>query len=349
MLACVFGYLSARTDFCTMGALSDAVNIGDWTRLRMWMLAVGVAVLGAAALEVSGSVDLDRSIYRGARLLWLSNLSGGAALGFGMVLASGCASKTLIRIGSGSLKSLIVAIVLALSAEMALHGLPGVFRVGVLDAVAVDMAGLQDLGRILGTVLHLEGTQGRILAALLAGGGLVAGVLALPAGRRPDVVLAGVGVGLLVTAGWWLTGSVGFMSEHPETLQPAWVGTNSGRPESLSLVGPQAYALELLTFWTDRSRGMSFGIASVAGVVAGSFLRALATRSLRLETFRDPEDTLNHIAGGALMGFGGVTALGCTIGQGVSGLSTLAVGSIIACAGIVAGALAAFRYLQWRS
>ena len=343
----MFGYVSARTDFCTMGALSDAANIGDWTRLRMWFAAIALSMAGAWALQAAGLVDLDRSIYRRPELTWLSNLAGGAALGFGMVLASGCASKTLIRIGGGSLKSLVVAAFLAISADMTLRGLLASLRIAVFDRVAMTLDGSQDLGRLAAAGLGI-GRPGATLAALvLVAGGLLAFCLRARVSRT-RIFGAGGLVALTVLGGWYLTGHVGYLAEHPDTLQPAWLGTNSGRPESLSLVGPQAYALELLTFWSDRSRTFTFGIAAVAGVIAGSFLHAVSTRSFRLESFRDAEDTLNHMAGGVLMGFGGVTALGCTIGQGVSGLSTLALGSFIAFAGIVGGALAAFRYLAWR-
>ena len=118
--------------------------------------------------------------------------------------------------------------------------------------------------------------------------------------------------------------------------------------ESITFVAPPAYGLELLMLWTDASRIVSFGIASVAGVLAGSFAYAMATRTFRLESFRDAEDLLNHVAAGVLMGVGGVTALGCTIGQGITGLSTLAVGSVLTFVAIVAGCLAAFRYQMWR-
>jgi hypothetical protein len=118
--------------------------------------------------------------------------------------------------------------------------------------------------------------------------------------------------------------------------------------ESFSFVAPVAYTLELLMLWSDKSRIVSFGIAATLGVIAGSFAWALASRSFRLEGFRDAEDTANHLAGGALMGFGGVTGLGCTIGQGLSGVSTLAIGSFVTLGAIIAGSIAAFRYQIWR-
>ena len=348
-LAFVFGWVAAKTNFCTMGALSDAFNIGDWARLRMWLLAIAVAMAGAWILQSAGLVDLDQSVYRSTRLTWLSHLAGGALFGFGMVLGSGCGSKTLIRIGSGNLKSLVVAVFLALSADMTLRGVLATLRVAGLDRVAVDLGTPQDLPHLLSRALGADAGVLSAACALTLAAVLLVAVLARPEGRRSDVLTGGITVGLVVAGGWYLTGHLGYVAEHPDTLQPAWIGTNTGRPESLTFVGPQAFTLELLLFWTDKSKVVTFGVASVAGVIGGSFAQALFSRSFRLESFRSPEDFLHHIAGGLLMGFGGVTALGCTIGQGITGLSTLAAGSFITFGAIVAGAAAGFRYLSWRA
>ena len=138
------------------------------------------------------------------------------------------------------------------------------------------------------------------------------------------------------------------MAEHPETLEAAWVSTNSGRPESLTFTAPPAYLLELLGFWSDKSKFVTFGIASVLGVIAGACVMALATKTFRWEGFASTEDLANHLAGAALMGFGGVLALGCTVGQGLSGMSTLAVGSLLTLIAIVIGCRLALRYQLWR-
>ena len=148
--------------------------------------------------------------------------------------------------------------------------------------------------------------------------------------------------------GWAITAHFGYLPEHPDTLEPAWIATNSRRPESLSFVTPVAYAINLFTLWSDRNTTLTFGIAAAAGVIVGAFVAARMRKEFRWETFAGVEDTANHMVGATLMGFGGVTALGCTIGQGVSGLSTLAVGSFLAVAGIVGGAFSALRYQTWR-
>jgi uncharacterized membrane protein YedE/YeeE len=145
-----------------------------------------------------------------------------------------------------------------------------------------------------------------------------------------------------------VSGVIGHVAEDPNTLQEAFVATNTGRMESFSFVAPFAFTLEYLMLWTDKSKIITYGIASALGVVAGSAAYALVTRTFRWEGFRDAGDTANHVVGGLLMGFGGITALGCTIGQGITGISTLALGSIVTFISIVAGSAATMKYQYWR-
>lgn len=345
----VVGIAMSRSNFCTMGAVADVVNMGDWMRMRMWLAAIGVAIIGTQALAWIGTIDTGRSIYTVPRLMWLSHLVGGVLFGFGMVLASGCGTKTLLRAGAGNLKSLVVLLTLGLFAYMTLRGVFAVLRVGTVDRVAIELGGGQDLPRLLaGGDAALKRTLHLVLGLLL-GGGLLAFALASRAFRAErDNVAGALVVGAGVVAVWYVSGHLGFLAEDPRTLEERFVGTNSGRMESLSYVAPTAFALELLMFWSDQSRYVSLGIASVLGLVAGATAYALATRSFRWEGFQGAEDTANHLVGGALMGVGGVTAVGCTIGQGMTGLSTLALGSVIAALAIVAGGVAGIRYQTWR-
>jgi len=163
-----------------------------------------------------------------------------------------------------------------------------------------------------------------------------------------DMLFGGIVIGLVIVGGWYVSGHVGFLAEDPATLEEKFVATNSGRMESYSFTAPVAYLLELLMLWTDQSRLVTFGIAGVLGMIVGSTAVALLTRTFRWEGFTNREDLANHIAGGIMMGFGGVTALGCTIGQGLTGISTLAVGSILTFLAIIGGCLAAVRYQMWR-
>jgi uncharacterized membrane protein YedE/YeeE len=340
-LAFIFGAVGNKTHFCTMGAVSDWVNMGDTSRLRMWLLAIAVALIGSSALHLAGLVDLSKSIYPAPNFTWLSYIVGGFLFGMGMTLGSGCGSKTLIRVGAGNLKSLVVYIFLGIAAYMTLRGLLGAFRVGVLEKAAITLPQGQDLPSLLGL--------NRAILAALIGGGLLAFIYSSKRFRSSfDYTLGGVVTGLVVVGGWYVSGHIGHVAEDPNTLQEAFVATNTGRMESFSFVAPFAFTLEYLMLWTDKSKIITYGIASAAGVIAGSAAYALATRSFRWEGFRDAEDTANHIVGGILMGFGGITALGCTIGQAISGFSTLALGSIITFIAIVAGSAAKMKYQVWR-
>jgi uncharacterized membrane protein YedE/YeeE len=350
-LAFVFGAVANRVNFCTMGAITDIVNIGDWRRMRMWLLAIAVAIAGAASLEAAGLVDLSKTIYTTPRIAWLSYLVGGFLFGFGMTLASGCGSKTLIRLGGGSLKSLVVLIVLAISAYMTLKGLFAVWRVNTLDLVRWDVAPLGIARSDLGSFAARwgGGAATRLGVALAVAAAIAVFVFASRDFRSSrELAIGGIVIGAVIVGGWYVSGHIGYVAEDPRTLEEAFVATNSGRAESFSFVAPAAYLLELLLLWSDQSKLVTFGIAGVLGVAAGSAATALATRAFRWEGFASTEDLVNHIAGGVLMGFGGVTALGCTIGQGLTGISTLALGSFLAFGAIVAGCVAASKYQYWR-
>jgi uncharacterized protein len=332
-----------------MGAVSDWVNMGDFNRMRMWLLAIAVALLASSALQLAGVIDLAKSIYPAPRLIWLSHIVGGFLFGVGMTLGSGCGSKTLIRIGGGNLKSVIVYIFLGIAAYMTLRGILGAFRVGVLEKASLTLAPGQDLPSLFSSFTHTGKIAWTAVLAVLIGGGIVAFVYAAREFRANfNYTLGGVVTGLVVAGGWYVSGHIGYLAEDPRTLQEAFVATNTGRMESFSFVAPLAFTLDYLMFWTDKSRTITYGIASVAGVIAGSAAYALATKKFRWEGFRDAEDTGMHILGGLLMGFGGVCALGCTIGQAITGFSTLALGSIITFVFIVVGSAATMKWQYWR-
>lgn len=347
-LGAVFGYVGNKTNFCTMGAVSDIVNMGDWTRMRMWLLAIAVAILGVWALQAGALVDTRKSIYAGPNLVWMSNVVGGLLFGIGMTLASGCTSKTLIRIGGGNLKSLVVFFVLGISAYVTLKGLFGVWRVATLDRFSVRFDKTQDLPTLLSGWLGWDRGVTDLWLPLVLAAALLAFVFASRDVWRRDTLVGGIVVGLTVVAGWYVTGHVGYVAEHPKTLEEAFIATNSNRAESLSLVAPFAYTLELLMFWSDTTKHVTFGIATALGIVAGSLAYALISRTYREESFPDAADLKRHVLGAMLMGFGGITAMGCTIGQGLSGMSTLALGSMITFVSLIAGAALMMKIDYWR-
>lgn len=273
---------------------------------------------------------------------------GGLLFGFGMVLASGCGSKTLVRIGGGNLKSLVVFVVMGVAAFATLKGITAVLRVATVDQVAIDFSNNAALSNWAAGVAGVSPALAGLVLALMLGGGLILWALLGAEFRRFDNLLAGLGIGAVIAGMWWVSGHLGYVAEHPDTLQDAFLATNSGRMEALSFVSPVAYTIDWLMFFSDKSKLLTIGIVSVFGVVAGSTLYSLLSRSFRWEGFRDAEDTANHLAGAVLMGVGGVTAMGCTIGQGLSGVSTLSATSIVAVTAIVAGCVVGLRYQVWR-
>mgnify|MGYP006280903961 CR=1 FL=1 len=347
-LSLVFGAIAQRTHFCTMGAVSDIVNIGDWSRMRMWALAIGVAMLGFNLMVAFGWIDSGKTFYTQARVPWLSLSLGGLMFGLGMVLASGCGSKTLVRIGGGNLKSLVVFAVLAIAALMAMRGVVGVARVQWLDTVSNTLATTSDVPSLLAQATGAAKVDTALWSGVLIGGGLILWSVLRAEGRSVDNLLGGLGIGALTVGLWWVSGVKGFVAEHPETLEAVYLATNSRGMESFTFVGPLGYVIDWLTYFSDKSKVVTLGIITVPGVILGSAVVSLATGQFRWESFRGTEDLVNHLVGAVLMGIGGITALGCTVGQGLSGLSTLAVGSFVAVAFIVVGAVLGLRYQTWR-
>lgn len=328
----VLGAVCQRTHFCTMGAVSDVVHLGDWTRARQWLLAIAVAVIGFATLADLGLIDPSKTLYGSNRITWASSAVGGLMFGYGMVIASGCGNKALVRIGGGNLKSLVVFVVMGISAFATLKGITAVLRVNTVDALFLQLPvsanlnslGVPGIGYGLGGLLLLLVLRHRDFFSL-------------------ENLVAGISVGGLVVLMWWVSGAWGFIPEHPESLEAAYVGTQSGRIEALSFVAPVAYSLDWLMFYSDQSKVLTTGVTAVIGVVLGSALSAFQTRTFRWEGFASPRDLGQHLFGAVLMGVGGVTAMGCTFGQGLSGISTLSLNAFVTVAAIVLGAVVSLR------
>lgn len=348
-LGMVFGAVVQKTNFCAMGAVSDVVSMGHWNRMHMWLLAIAVAVAGTGGLSAAGLIDPAKSLYASTRFTWLSYSVGGLLFGVGMTLASGCGSKNMVRLGAGNLKALLVVVVLAITAYMTIKGALAPLRVGVLDSVYLHFDGGQTLAQLLTRATGWPAGVCASAVALMVTALLLVFVLSDRGFRRDrDGWIGGVAIGLVIIGGWYVTAYLGYLAEHPDTLEEAFIATNSRRPESLSYVGPVAYTLELGLLWTDASLRVSFGIASVIGTIVGSFLYARVSRGFRWESFSSAADMRRHLLGAALMGFGGVTAVGCTIGQGISGFSTLALGSLLTFAAIVTGCALTLKWIYWR-
>ena len=214
------------------------------------------------------------------------------------------------------------------------------FRLGGLNRAALGHLSAAWWGWAPATAL--------LVPALVVGGVLLAWALAGRGFVRANNLLAGVGIGAVIVAMWWVSGALGYVAEHPQTLEATYLATRSGRIESLTFTAPLAYAIDWLMFYSDANRHLGLAATSVAGVVAGGFVHAVATRRFRWEGFRTTEDLATHLIGATLMGVGGVTALGCTIGQGLSGVSNLSLTSFSAVASIIGGAVLALKAQAWR-
>ena len=326
--ALVFGVVANKTHFCIMGSISDWVNMGSRVRFRAWMLSIGIAILGSQAMVQLGWVDLDGTMYRSANFGLAGFLIGGLLFGIGMTLGAGCGQRTLVRVGGGNLKSLVVLIVMAITAYATLRGLLAPVRIDVFGPLSIDLEAQEITSQGIETILaHLVGASGQTMAVIVA---LVLGLGAIIYALKDkdfrasaDNILAGVTIGVLVVGAWYVTGVIG-----NDDFEPVPV-------EALTFVAPTGNTVNYLMTWTGAE--INFGIAVVLGMIVGSFLYAISSGNFRVEAFANRADMRNHLIAGVLMGFGGVLSFGCTIGQGVSGMSTLALGSLVALLSIMLG------------
>ncbi len=332
----LFGAVVYRTNFCTMGSVSDIVNLGDWRRFRAWVLAAVTALAGAQILHWLGAVDLTKSMYLSATFNWVGHIAGGLIFGFGMVFAGGCPSRNLARAGGGDLRALLTLVVVGLFAYMTIGGILGPARAAIEQATNIALpTATQGLGDLVDRGLALSAGFGRIFASwVIVLVGLAYCFKDAKFRSSPVHVWSGIGVGLCIVAGWALTGlAYDDLAERPTT------------PISLTYVRPSGDALEWLQRYTATPIP-GFGVATVFGALLGAFVAAKAMGRFRVLTFSDVGDTSRVLLGAMLMGVGGVMALGCTIGQGITGVSTLAIGSFITFAAIVAGAVVGLKALE---
>ncbi|MEY9359483.1 putative membrane protein YedE/YeeE [Bradyrhizobium yuanmingense] len=324
----VYGAVGLLSGFCLMSSMRGFLAEGDGRLVRTYALAIAVAIAASQLLGGSGMVDLGKSIYLQQSFSVPVLFLGGLLFGYGMVLSNGCGSRALVLLGRGNLRSFVVVIVLAIAAQMTLKGLIAPARIALVQATQAT-APANSLPSLLATLGFTESLS-RALAVAATTVALSLFAFAHPAFRRsPGQVVAGIIVGLLVAGGWLATGYLGADDFNPVPVT------------SLTFVAPIADSLQYAMLSTGLT--LNFGIATVAGVFAGSLVTALATGRFKLEGYSSPRHMLRSGTGAALMGIGGVMAFGCSIGQGLTGVSTLALGSFVAAAGILLGTAAGLR------
>lgn len=369
VIALIMGAVVNKTNFCTMGAVSDWVNMGDTGRMRAWVLAIAVGVLGVMALEAAGMVNVTNTFppYRQNNFPWLENVLGGLLFGIGMVYGSGCGNKTLVRIGGGNIKSIMVLIVIAVIAYYMINPFPGSDKTLYstlfypwTNPTAVALSTNQDLGAML---FGDNAATGRIVMGAVIGGLLLVWAFKSADFRGSfDNILGGLVVGLAVLAAWYVTSNVmvsadgetvsmqGYMQSWDfyapaDAVKPA--STAALAPQSFTFINPMGQTLGYAMNGFDSSL-LTFGIMALAGVILGSLLWSLISKSFRIEWFASFGDFVNHLIGAILMGFGGVLAMGCTVGQAITGFSTLALGSILTFIAIVLGAAVTMKIQYYK-
>jgi uncharacterized membrane protein YedE/YeeE len=355
-IALALGAIGHKTRFCTMGAVSDWINIGDTGRMRSWVFAMAIALAGVTALEAAGAINLTGETfppYRTAHFAWLRYLLGGLMFGIGMTLGSGCGNRTLVRIGGGNVKSLAVLAIAAVCAYLMIW--TALYETAFLpwiQATTLDLAkhGIptQEVGSVVAGMFGIESSRSLNLAISAT---VALAMFVWVFGSRDfrdslDNVLGGAAVGVAVLAGWWLTaGAPG--RAWKEYAEMATEIPSRVLPQSFTFISPMADSLRYLMQPTKLSL-VNFGVVALAGVILGGFVYSIVRKEFRYERFLSFRDFASHAIGGALMGIGGVLAMGCTIGQAVTGVSTLAIGSILAFFSIVIGSVLTMKYQYWR-
>ena len=358
VISVILGVVVNKTNFCTMGAVSDMVNMGDFGRFRAWLLAIAVATIGVSIFEYMDLVNVTDTFpgYRGSQLIYIENILGGILFGIGMTFASGCGNKTLIRIGGGNIKSILVFIIIALIAYYMTNPFPdsdktlySVLFYDWVNPLAITLDGNQDIGALISS----DNTKTvRLLAGLAVATGMLIYIFKAADFRSSkDNIFAGVIIGLIILSAWYTSSNISITADDSSYSLAEYYSEwdmlaedDEGKPltgrtlnsQSFTFINPIGQTYGYIKDGLDSAL-LTFGLISVFGVILGSLLWSLISRSFRIEWFFDLKDFINHFFGAILMGFGGVLSLGCTIGQGITGMSTLALGSILTFVSIIFG------------
>lgn len=322
--------LAARMGrFCTLGAIEDLYYGESSERMRMWGIAIGVAVAGTYGLSALGLLDLDQTLYLSRGWNPATSIAGGLLFGYGMALAGNCGYGALARMGGGDLRSLLIVLVMGIAAYMTLGGPLSGLRLALFDGVTP-----------VGQTPSYAHALARLTGASPDGLGIAAGILIVLATltsrtlrRAPAQIFWGAVAGLAIVSGW--------AGSH-------WVATHGyDATPVISHTFSAPIGETLLYTMTSSGNSVSFGTGSVIGVIIGALIGSLIKGQFRWEACDDPRELRRQILGAALMGIGAVIAVGCSVGQGLSAFSVLAYGAPLTLLCILLGAALGLRQLIW--
>lgn len=311
----VLGLAARLGEFCSLGAIETAAYAGDQRRIRLWGIVLGTAIAATYVLAHLGQIDLSLTIYHAIAWNPIASVIGGAMFGYGMALAGNCGFGALARLGGGDLRALVVVIVIGIMGLVTLSGPLAIARISLFPTGPAQGASLPPLALALAIALALW------LAALAYA----------PLRHRPKTILWGIAAGLSIAAAFWGTTILNDTSFGAVPVEGHTFTAPIGR--------------SMLFLMTSSAGGLSFSVGSVTGVIAGAFIGSWYRGIFRWEGCEDPRELGRQVLGACLMGIGGVTALGCSVGQGVSAFATLAISGPVTLAAIVAGALLGLRHL----
>lgn len=331
MAGTLLGYFARRNFFCTLSSLEQYWFANNSTGVRSWVLATALALTFTQVLSVLGIIDVSGSFYLTPNFNWLSAIVGGFSFGVGMALVGTCGFGALVRIGGGSLKSLIAVLIIGLTALSTQRGLLGNLRVGFFDRFTLDLTDANDQS-IPSLIESITGMDLTVPIALMLVSGALWWVFSdRDYRRRTGSIITAVVIAFVVTFGWLVTSNVAAMSFDPVQI------------ESASFVMPLGDIL--LQFAAFTGSGPDYGIGLMFGTIIGAAIAARSTDDIRWEACDDARELSRHILGAILMGFGGVLALGCTIGQGISAASLMAVSVPVSMLSIIFGARLGLAWL----
>ena len=322
----LLGFAARWGRFCTLGAIEDLTFGGSSVRLRMWLLAVAFSMLGVHGLDQLGLLSIADSFYvSNPTSLW-ANAIGGLIFGIGMAFVGPCGFGALARLGGGDLKSLVTFLVMGISAYATLRGLTAYARIYVFPPVEQPDTPASFSYLFANALSANQNIVAFGIAVLLA-------IIALTKGdlvkNRKQLITAAL-VGAAIVIGWAGSGIFAHDDFDPQPL------------ESFTFTAPLGETLIYVMTATGSSLNLCIG--ATIGVIVGAFITTKFQTYFRWEACDDAREMRRQVIGGFLMGVGGVTALGCTVGQGLSAASVLAYSAPVTMAGIFIGA---WLGLQW--